>query len=70
MKRRDFILAVSGMWVLAIISGFEVERVSYERSLTGEKVDIGKLRKEAERGNISFKEAMFYEILEKKNSKM
>lgn len=68
MKRRDFILSVSAMWVLAVLSGIESERIAYEGSLTGEKVNLNKLKKEVERGNISFKEAMFYEVLEEKNS--
>jgi len=56
--------------MLGIFSAISQERFIEESSSGGERVDIDELKKKAEEGQVSMKEAMFYESFEEKNRPM
>lgn len=66
MKRKEFLGIIGGMWLLGFISALEQEKFIEERSSSGERVDLERLRKKEKEGQVSFKEAMFYEVIEEK----
>jgi hypothetical protein len=70
MNRKEFLGIIGGMWILGFFSAISQERFIEESSSGGERVDIDELKKKAEEGQVSMKEAMFYEIFEEKNRSM
>jgi len=62
MERRYFIASLFSLVGLSILSAFEAERISEEAGLMGEKVSIDVIKRQFKSGNISEREAMYYEV--------
>lgn len=70
MNRKEFLGIIGGMWVLGFFSAIGQERFIEESSAGGERVDLKEIERKIGEGQLSMKEAMFYEISERKNRSM
>ncbi len=70
MNRKEFLAMIGGMWIFGFFSAISETRFVEESTSGGEKVDVDFLKRKAEEGQVSMKEADFYEPFEEKNRQM